>query len=141
MMSDLKEKLFNKMQEPCVWSLATITSEGKPWVRYVSPHADRNLTIWFASIKGSRKVAQIEANPEVHLTMGITDPTQAESYLQIQGAADFLDDASTKKEHWFDELSSFFSGPDDPNYLVCRVIPYRIELQPMTPDPPEVWEA
>lgn len=58
-------------------------------------------------------------NPEVHLTTGVKSIETAESYLQIQGV---------------------FSGPDDPNYCVCRITPYRIEYHKMGPVPAEVWE-
>ena len=36
---------------------------------------------------------------------------------------------------------SYFSGPDDPNYFVVIVKPYRIELMQMTKMIPQVWEA
>ncbi len=36
---------------------------------------------------------------------------------------------------------SYFSGPDDPNYFVVIVKPYRIELMQMTEMIPQVWEA
>lgn len=38
-------------------------------------------------------------------------------------------------------LQNIFSGPDDPNYAVCKITPYRIEYQSMSMVPPEVWEA
>ena len=36
-----------------------------------------------------------------------------------------------------------FSGPDDPNYAVCKITPYRVEYWSLDPPggPPEVWEA
>ncbi len=139
-MSELKQKILAKMDRPTLAALATINEEGKPWVRYCTPVADGDLTIWMATSLQSRKVGQIKKNPEVHLTLGVTDPTAAQSYLQIQGRAEILDDARTKKDRWFDELKGIFSGPDDPNYCVCRITPYRIELQGMGMAPPEVWE-
>jgi general stress protein 26 len=42
---------------------------------------------------------------------------------------------------WFDQLSSIFSGTDDPNYVVCKVKPYRIEYFMMNMPQPEIWEA
>jgi len=122
--------------------LATVTEDGKPWVRYVTPMADENLTLWMATFIRSRKVAQIRKNSEVHLTLGVTTMETAESYLQIQGRAEILTDEKTKKTVWLDQLKAIFSGPDDPNYVVCRITPYRIEYQKMAPGaPPEVWEA
>jgi len=139
-MTELKEKIFSKFNGPTLSILATITEDGKPWTRYVTPFADENLAFWMATFINSRKVAQIKKNPEVHLTTGVSDPEKAESYLQIQGRAKILTDKETKKAVWFDHLAQIFSGPDDPNYCVCKITPYRIEYQGMGMQPPEVWE-
>jgi general stress protein 26 len=140
-MANLKERIAAKLKQSALFTLATVTEEGKPWVRYVTPFADENLTIWMATFVNSRKVAQIRRNPEVHLTTGVTSMENAESYLQIQGRAEILTDEKTKKAVWFDRLKGIFSGPGDPNYCVCKITPYRIEYQGMGMVPPEVWEA
>ena len=140
-MSDLKKKIQDKMMTPQLSALATITEDGKPWVRYVTPFMDANMTIWVATFAASRKVGHIKKNPEVHLTVGVTSMETAESYLQIQGRAEVLTDAATKKAAWSDLLKGIFSGPDDPNYNVIKITPYRIEYQGMGMVPPEVWEA
>ncbi|MHC4511240.1 MAG: pyridoxamine 5'-phosphate oxidase family protein [Planctomycetota bacterium] len=140
-MSDLKKKIRDKMNTPQLWALATITEDGKPWVRYVTPIMDENMIIWVGTFAASRKVGHIEKNPEVHLTVGVTSMETAESYLQIQGRAEVLTDAATKKAAWSDLLKGAFTGPDDPNYNVIKITPYRIEYQGMGMVPPEVWEA
>jgi len=96
-MATLKEKILAKISQPTLMALATITEDSKPWVRYVTPMADENLTLWMATFIGSRKVAQIRKKPEVHLTVGVTTMETAESYLQIQGRAEILTDEKTKK--------------------------------------------
>ena len=139
-MSDLKQMILEKFQGPTLSALSTITEDGKPWVRYVTPFADENATLWIATFIHSRKVGQIKKNPEVHLTTGVMDPEKAESYLQVQGRAEILTDEETKKSVWFDQLKGIFSGPDDPNYCVCKITPYRIEFQGMGMQPAQVWE-
>jgi len=140
--AELKQEILAKMKGSALWALATVTEEGKPWVRYVTPtRIDDDLTVWCATFIGSRKVAQIRRLPEVHLTAGVTALDTAESYLQIQGRAEILTDASTRRAVWNDRLSAVFSGPDDPQYAVCKVRPYRIEYQTMAPVPPRVWAA
>ena len=86
-MSDVKQKILAKIQGPTLSALATITENGKPWVRYCTPLADENLTYWMGTFIKSRKVSQIRKNPQVHLTLGVTDPQAAESYIQVQGKA------------------------------------------------------
>ena len=139
-MSTLKEKILAKVKGPTLSALATITENGKPWVRYVTPFVDENLTFWMATFVHSRKVPQIRNNPQVHLTVGVTDVQTAESYLQIEARAEILTDDRTKKAVWFDELKNIFSGPEDPNYCVCKITPSRIEYHTMGPVPPEIWE-
>ena len=140
-MSDLKERIHAKMREPVLSALATLTGEGLPWVRYVTPVMDPDLNIWFTTALGSRKVSQIKSNPEVHLTTGVISLETAESYLQVQGRAEILTDAETKKRMWHEYLARIFSGPDDPDYCVVKIKPYRIELQGMSMEPAEVWNG
>jgi general stress protein 26 len=137
---ELRRKIVGKLSQPTLCALATVTEEGKPWVRYVTPFADENLTLWLATFKNSRKIAQIRGNPEVHLTTGITDQKIPMPYLQIQAKAEILTDMETKKAVWFDYLSRAFTGPDDPNYIVCKIVPYRIEWQEADSPSPSVWE-
>lgn len=140
-MSDVKEKVLAGMKKPGLASLATITEDGKPWVRYVTTAAGDDLTIRFATFLGSRKVAQIRNNPEVHLAAGVTDLESTDYYLQIQGLASINTDEDVKKSFWMDQFFTYFSGPDDPNYCVCEIKPYRIEVQGMAGSPPDVWTA
>ncbi len=136
----LKRKIIAKLVAPTLCVLATVTEDGKPWARYVTPFADDNLTIWMATSANSRKISHIRRNSEVHLTTGVTDPRIAMPYLQIQGKAEILTDEETKRALWSKFLTGIFSGPDDPNYVVCRITPYRIEWQDSGANPPEVWE-
>ncbi len=140
-MSELKAKILAKMSQPTLASFATLTEDGKPWVRYVTPWADHNLVIRFATFNGSRKAAQVKKNPEVHLTLGVTDPMSAQSYVQIQGKPLIKTDQASRQAVWFDQLKAYFQGPDDPNLAVVEITPYHIEYMSMGSLQPEVWEA
>jgi general stress protein 26 len=100
-----------------------------------------DLSVRFATYGGSRKVAQIAANPEVHMTLGVNDPAMMKPYLQIQGRARFSTEAAERHAFWSGMLANYFSGPDDPNYGVVIVTPYRIELAQAGVPEPEVWTA
>ena len=119
--------------------MATISEDGKPWVRMVSARADESLTIRFAAFGGSRKIRHISANPEVHLTMG-TGSAGEMAYLQIQGRATATDDEAERRAFWKDDLSAYFQGADDPQYRIVIVEPYRIELNSAASPQPEIWE-
>lgn len=138
-MSDVKLRIIGMLQRSQLACCATITTDGKPWVRYVFCEGRGDMTIRFATYRHSRKVAQIRSNPEVHLTCGAAAPADMTPYLQIQGRAEFCCDAAERNGFWKESLAHYFQGPDDPNYGVVVVTPYRIEL--CTPGSPEplVW--
>jgi len=69
-MNDIHQQILAITRHAHLATLATISNDGKPWVRYVIPRADDNLTLRIATRVNSRKVAQIQNNPEVHLTCG-----------------------------------------------------------------------
>lgn len=140
-MSDSKDKIMNILNEPQLAVLATVCEDGKPWCRYVLVFTDENMNIRFATNIATRKVSQTEKNPEVHLTCGVTNPFEVQSWLQIQGRAHTDTSEETKKDFWYDMLDHIFSGPDDPSYAVMEVKPYRIEYIEAGKLEPEVWEA
>ena len=140
-MSDLKQRIRGIMQTPQLSGLATINEEGKPWVRYMMAVADDGLTIRCATFVGARKVEQIKANPEIHLTCGVTDPAKMAPYLQIQARAELTTEEAERHGFWSDMLAPIFEGPDDPNYGVLIMKPYRVEVCEPGSMEPEVWTA
>jgi len=140
-MADLKERILQILSQPQLSVLATVTAEGKPWARYVMAASDENMMIRFASFIDARKIEQIEKNPEIHLTCGVTNPADMKPYLQIQGRARLTTDEQERHGFWSDMLASIFEGPDDPRYGVVLVEPYRIEYCSPGSFEPEVWPA
>ena len=138
-MSDLKTRILEILQKPQLAVLATITEDGKPWVRYVMAAGSRDMKIRFATFILARKATQIKRNPEVHLTCGVSDPHTLSPYLQVQGRAEMTKDKEERHCFWNDELTAIFQGPDDPNYGVIIVTPYRIEYCSPGKFEPEIW--
>jgi general stress protein 26 len=138
-MPNLKDRILDVFKGPCLSGLATMTKDGKPWVRYVMVEASEDMTFRCSSFVNARKVAQIESNPEVHLTCGIGSPKDMGPYLQIVGRAEFSTESEARQAFWSDRLSAVFKGPDDPNYGVVIVHAYRIEVCQVG-SKPEVWE-
>ncbi len=140
-MADVKEQALQVLQQPQLCGLATITQDGKPWVRYVMAAAAPDMTIRCATFVGARKVKQIEKNPEVHLLCGVTDPQKMTPYFQIQGRAVLNTGKEARHGFWSDMLAPIFNGPDDPNYGVLEITPYYIERWTLGVFEPEVWRA
>jgi len=136
---DLKERIYGIMKEYPLATLATITEDGRPWARIVMITPESDLRIRFVTAANSRKVAHLGRNPEVHITCGASLVDSMAPFLQIEGKAKVTRDEGIKKQMWTDALKRYFTGPDDPNYCVGIIEPYRIEYfsQSMSP---EVWE-
>lgn len=139
-MKELEEKILNIFKKDQHASLATVTLEGKPWVRYVTLIAKPKFPLVFITDTRSRKAQQIRNNAEVHLTCGNLEPPDDSVYLQIQGRATISTDQEFNRTFWNEELIRYFKGPDDPNYVTVKVEPYRIELYGPGSFEPQVWE-
>lgn len=139
-MSDLKDRVLEVIAGPSIMALATLTEDGKPWVRYVVPVADRDLNLRFSTFLGSRKVAQITRDPNVHLTGGGGTLEGIRPWVQVVGVAEVSSDPELKSAMWNEMLSAYFSGPDDPDYCVVTVRPTRIEYLGGDTSEPEVLE-
>jgi len=139
--SDVKQKIWEVLGQPQLASLATVTSDGAPWSRYVMVIGDKDLVLRLATSAKSRKVGQIEANPLVHLNVGVASLESADCYLQVAGRAAVKTDEATRRAMWSDNLKAYFSGEDDPNYCVIEIVPSRIEVWTMISKEPDVWEA
>jgi len=139
-MEDLKKRVMELLEKHPMISLATITADGKPWVRFVMGRVRDDLTIRIATSTRSRKVAQIRTNPEVHITGGIASLEDAEAYVQIAALAEVSTDPELKREFWSESLEAYFSGPDDEGYAVIVASPYKIEVMGMKSLTPEIWE-
>ncbi|HDH04420.1 MAG TPA: hypothetical protein ENH01_01715 [Nitrospirae bacterium] len=139
-MSDLKQRIFDAAGEIQLINFATITEDGKPWVRYVMGKADSELVFRFCTRLGSRKVAQIRKNPDVHISLGVTSLETAKNWLQVAGTAEVSTDKAERDSFWFDDLKHYFSGPDDPGYCIVIIKPSRIEFGTMGSMTHEVWK-
>src|SRR5512137_1067223 len=122
-MNDLEKKIWASLGRPQLASLATVTQTGQPWVRYVTVYADAGFRLRFCTDEGSRKVRHIRARPEVHLTCGNLQPPDDSAYLQIAGCAAVVIAAEEKRAFWREEWTRYFSGPDDPTYVIVEIRP------------------
>ena len=137
---ELKMKIFEVMSGRQLASLATM-KDGKPWVRYVTTTGTEDLTLYVNTFSQSRKVAQIKANPNVHVIVGGNADDMNRPYLNIEATADVLEDDETKRKLWYDDLKDYFSGPDDPNRVVLKIKPTVIELMSPGKRQPDIYQV
>jgi general stress protein 26 len=138
-MEELKQQILEVIHKPQLAALATLTDQNNPWVRYVVTVGDGDFNLRCATFVNSRKVAQIRRDPNVHVTCGVTNFMEMAPYVQFQGKAEVTTDHDERHNFWNDLLAPIFKGPDDPNYCIIVIRPYRIEYCTPGIFEPEVW--
>jgi general stress protein 26 len=105
--------------------LITVGEDGKPYAREMAPFPlEKDWTIWLGTNTGSRKVKQIQNNPDV--IVYYYDP-KGMSYVSVAGKASLVNDADLKAKYWVDAYSVYF--PDrDKDYILIKVIPENMEV-------------
>jgi len=85
-----------------------------------------DVTLFTATSKQTHKVDEIQENPNVHVLLGYEDWN--DPYIEVQGTVTIRDDKETKEEFWHDMMKNWFSGPDDPDYIILEIKPsvYRL---------------
>ena len=89
--------------------------------------------LWFATSKKSPKAVQLAANSAIDIQYQVAAPEFV--HLLVRGTAELLDDAATRAHVWevmdYDLAQFWPGGVDDPDYLVVKVTPRRVELSEM----------
>ena len=79
--------------------------------------------LWFFAERSSRKVANIELNPAVGVTL-----SSSTTWISLHGSASIVDDLAKKKDLWNTWVESWFTdGPEDPNVVLIKVDPVGAE--------------
>ena len=140
-MSDTKDTILETLQrgDGFLASLATITEDGAPWVRFVTGTIGPDLTIRLATSLRSKKVAHVRVHPEVHLLCGNTNPSVDAPYFQIEATAEISTDPEEKRAIRHEDLAYYFQAPDNPDWCVLKALPRRITLHSLTSMDTEVW--
>jgi len=137
---ELKNKIIEVIDQSKLGSVATIKDD-KPWVRYMAIQHDEDLTLYTATFAGSRKVEQINKNNHVHVTIGGDSQNMQTAFVNIQANAQVLTDQEEKKKYWSEMLKNYFSGPEDPNYVLIKIVPEIVEYTAPGAHLPEVYKV
>jgi general stress protein 26 len=95
-------------------------------VRLVVSHND-NLMLYVSSYASSRKVGEIKKNPHVHAVVAKDLTQMRTSYVQIAASAKIRFDKAARKKCWHPYMSKYYSGIDDPEYVIIEIKPNYIE--------------
>jgi general stress protein 26 len=103
----------------------TVDEEGKPQARTMSPFPpEDNWVIWLGTFPTSRKVKQIQNNPNVVV---FYYDTKGMSYVSVSGKARLVNDPDLKAKYWKSGWKQFY--PDrETQYILIEVTPVRLEV-------------
>lgn len=123
--NDIKEVAKEIMANTNTCALITVDSLNCPRVRMMGTlQPDGDFTVWFGTNPKSRKVAQIQQNPEV--TVYYIEEGNS-GYVMLQGTAQLVNTIKEKKIYWKDEWEQFYPNyPED--YLLIKVTPKWLEV-------------
>lgn len=121
-----QEKLARVFDGPTLTLLGTVDSDGRPWTRYVMGVLDDRGTIRIATTRDSRKIADVENLPFVHLLVGRDLFSSDCEYVQIAARAVVVDGAQPVAA-WNPAARVFLSG-SNPSYALIEARPYRVEF-------------
>ena len=124
-------------------ALVTIGPDGAPQARMMNPFpAEEDLSVWMATHRDTRKVAEMRAEPRV--TLIYFDPDDP-GYATLVGRVRLVDDPAEKRARWKDAWSSYYpDGPEGEPYLLIEFVPGRLEVISVKHDiaaDPLAWKA
>ena len=103
----------------------TVDENGKPQARTMSPFSpEENMVIWLGTNPRSRKVKQIQNNPNV---MVFYYDTKGLSYVSVAGQARIVNDPEKKAHYWKKSWIRYYPDPDK-DYTLIEVTPERLEI-------------
>ena len=112
------ERLVELTQDSRFCMLTTVGPDGtlisRPMARQ---EVDLSVELWFIATRDSRKVAHIQADPTVAVTV-----SSDTSWVSLAGQAEVVDDLEKLRELWSTFAEAWIpDGPEDPNAILIRV--------------------
>jgi general stress protein 26 len=126
---NLTDKILEVIRGTKLASVATIMEESDqilPAVRYMLATGYEDLTLSAFTKIDTRKIAQIEKNPNVALMIA-SEGAPTRPYVAIRAIAKIYKEPEIKRKYWGTHLKKFIKSPEDPEYVAISFIPSKIE--------------
>jgi len=135
---ELREKILEVIGGPHAAAVATLDGP-LPAVRFMLLYGYPDLTLIGGTMKSSRKVVQLSANPEVSIAVWsgkeITDP-----YVEIRARGTIHEDAETKKKYWNPMFVRYFRSVDNPDFVIVKFVAGEIAYYVPSVRAKEIWK-
>jgi general stress protein 26 len=122
---ELEQTIIKALDDNKFGSFGTIEAGNKPKVRYMAVFHD-GLNIYLATNRKTHKVEELKDNPNAFLLLGY-EAGGGKDVLEIEAAVAVTKDENLRSKVWNKELEQWFTGPDDPDYVILELTPTRIE--------------
>ncbi|MBE1555612.1 pyridoxamine 5'-phosphate oxidase family protein [Sporosarcina limicola] len=132
---DIALKILN---ESIIGTMATIQGS-KPHSRYMTFFNDEFI-IYTATSKRTHKVEEVQKNPNTHILLGYEGNGFGDAFLEIEGIVEESQEETMKEKVWNKLLKGWFDGPDDPNFIILKIIPTQIRVMNKKGKEPQIVE-
>jgi general stress protein 26 len=99
----------------------------KPHARYMT-FMRKGLKLYTATSKNTHKIADIQSNSNTHILLGYEGGGFGDEYVEYEGQIKLTDSEQLKKDLWNPAMENWFTGINDPNYIVLEISPDSISL-------------
>ena len=120
----LKEKIATIIQGQRTGVLSTVRNDKPHSAFMMFFHED--FVLYVATDRQSKKITDIENNPNVHVLLGREGKKLYEDYIEVEGLASIEEDSTLKNKFWNNSLKRWLLGPEDPNYVLIKINPDTI---------------
>ena len=123
-----KQEVIDLIKDAGYGVLTTCESD-QPRARPMMPFLDENGNLLLAALSHSRSINQIKANPKVEFCF----IDRKMSFARVTGLAKISTDPEKREQVWnyIPMLRQYFSGPQDPNFVLIEITTVQVEA--MTP--------
>lgn len=106
--------------------LLTFSGSGEPHARPMYVYRNKNeQDLWFMTDASATKLLDLARNPNVLVNFSNESSNR---YVSIRGIATPLRNPAKARELWNVHTEAWFpSGPDDPDLVLLRVVPQRVD--------------
>jgi general stress protein 26 len=131
-MAKTKQEHFDRIRELIgkleFGHMTTVDGDGFPRTRAMEDHNPyEGFTLWFATNAGTRKVAEIWANPRGSVYYDLA-PQGEKGYINILGTWEVRDDEEGRNFLWREEWEAYWpEGPAAESYTPLKLTPGSIE--------------
>ena len=134
----LAEKILQVIGGMHPAAIATL-DQGMPAVRFMVLTGFPDMTLVGATMKASRKVAQLRKNPDASIAIW-SGKEFSDPYVVIRAKGEVHEDLPTKEKYWNPMFEQYFRTVGNPDYVVLVFTSMEIEYTDPTAMGMETWK-